>query len=215
MDFIKICPLKPRAAISEIALSILPNAANSGSRRLVLRTNEFFVRIAALVRRKGMKFVISVLLLLATHVQAIEFPPLENAAANWLNVPSGKLPLTKGKSVLVFIFTRDCGNCHRSHAFVNSLREKYRDSIQIIGVHSPEFDWEKDVTRLAAYSAAQQIRYPIYLDPELKVWNALENRYWPAFFLFDKSGRHAGTFIGEIHAGDGSAVALEAALQKL
>lgn len=152
------------------------------------------------------------LLCLATvliPVNALDYPSFSARAEYWL---SGKLPRQSQGPTLLFIFTRDCGNCHRSHAFLNQVEKKFGKELQIIGIHTPEFSWEKDPVRLRAYAATNHIAYPIYLDSDMEVWRALENRYWPAFYLFDGDNRHVQTFIGETHAGDANARSIESAI---
>lgn len=156
-----------------------------------------------------MKGKILLWLMAFTAVSAIELPSF--AAQNWLNTATAP---AKGKSTLVFVFTRDCGNCHRSHTFMNTMQNRYGTKVNFIGVHSPEFSWEKDTEKLKAYTARMGIRYPVYRDDDMKVWNALDNRYWPAVFLFDARGNHVETFVGETHAGDANAQRLEAALSR-
>jgi hypothetical protein len=95
------------------------------------------------------------------------------------------------------------------------MRAKYGNRIRFIGVHSPEFSWEKSETKLRNYTEKNGIIYPVYLDPELNIWRQLDNRYWPAFYLFDKSGGHIGTYIGETQPGDANARTIENALKNL
>ena len=121
----------------------------------------------------------------------------------------------QGKSTLVFFFTRDCGNCHRSHTFMNAMQARYGARVNFIAVHTPEFSSEKDVGKLRTYAERMGIRYPVYRDDEMKIWNALDNRYWPAFFLFDARGNHSATFVGETHPGDTNAQRIESALSRL
>ncbi len=139
-------------------------------------------------------------------------PPLQADGAHWL---SGKFPSSSRQPRLLFVFTRDCGNCHRSHAFLNRMHEKYGNRIQIVGIHSPEFAWEKDIAKLRRYASEQKIQYPVYLDSDMKIWNALDNRYWPAFHIFDASGRKTHIFAGETHNDDNQARQIEAALRSI
>lgn len=98
---------------------------------------------------------------------------------------------------------------------MNAMQARYGTQVNFIAVHSPEFASEKDVTKLRAYAARMGIRYPIYRDDGMKIWNALDNRYWPAFFLFDARGNLSATFVGETHPGDVNAQRIEQALSRL
>lgn len=165
-------------------------------------------------RLTTMRFLLFGLIVLPSLLHSIPFPNLETKPANWLNAPPDKSKAGT-RPTLLFIFTRDCGNCHRSHTFLNGIQNKYGTKLQIIGIHTPEFAWEKDPDKLRSYASRNGIRYPVFLDAEMKVWNALENHYWPAFYLFDANGRHTATFIGETHQGDGNARQIEAAVRVL
>ncbi len=88
--------------------------------------------------------------------------------------------------------------------------------LKLVSVHSPEFDREKQpartLARLREYGLEQT---PTMLDDDLRYWNALGNRYWPAFYLVDKRGNVRRLLVGEQHAGQPNAVAFEAAIQQL
>ncbi|MFO1526039.1 MAG: redoxin family protein [Turneriella sp.] len=146
-------------------------------------------------------------------LHAVDLPPLVTNGPVWL---AGKAPAhLAGRPVVLFVFARDCGNCHRSHAAVNRLHAKFGDRVAFIGIHTPEFAWEKDPRKLLRYTAQNGIRYPIYLDNEMEIWHALNNRYWPAMYVFDATGKHQTTLIGEIHIGDETAVKVEVLLRSL
>lgn len=149
------------------------------------------------------------ILLSVGFTYASDLPRLASGAEKWLQ---GRPAAEINQPKLLFVFTRDCGNCHRSHAFLNTMQKKYGKKIQIIGVHSPEFIWEKNPEKLSAYAQGQGIEYPVYLDTDMKVWNALENQYWPAFHLFDRTGRRLHLFVGETHLDDNNARQIEAAI---
>lgn len=156
-----------------------------------------------------MRHLLFLWLLSASAAAAIELPAFQ--MSGWLNAPPALEP---EKFTLLFVFTRDCGNCHRSHPFINAMQARYGNKVRFIGVHSPEFSWEKDIAKLRAYAERMAIRYPVYRDDDMRVWNALDNRYWPAFFLFDNRGKHVATFVGETHPGDGNAQRIEEALKR-
>jgi hypothetical protein len=87
--------------------------------------------------------------------------------------------------------------------------------LQIIGIHTPEFDWEKDRSRMRREMQKHNVNYPQVLDDEFKYWKALNNRYWPSFYVVDKQGKIRGSFAGETHEGDDQAKRIEAMIVEL
>jgi thiol-disulfide isomerase/thioredoxin len=111
-------------------------------------------------------------------------------ATGWMNSE----PLTKadleGKVVLVDFWTYTCINWLRTLSYVRGWAEKYDDNgLVVIGVHTPEFPFERDPGNVEEAVRAMQIRYPVALDPEYAVWEAFSNRYWPAAYFADAEGR--------------------------
>lgn len=85
----------------------------------------------------------------------------------------------------------------------------------VISIHTPEFDWEKDRGRVREVAARFDLKQPIYLDNDSAYWDALGNRYWPAFYLVDKRGRVRMNTVGEMHSGAADAAQFERAIEKL
>lgn len=118
---------------------------------------------------------------------------------NWLNSE----PLTleddlRGKVVLIDFWTYSCINCIRTFPYVTSWYEKYKDSdFVIVGVHSPEFEFEKNPDNVTAAMEEYGITYPVVQDNDFKIWRAYNNRYWPAHYLIDKNGKIRYTHFGE------------------
>lgn len=138
------------------------------------------------------------------------------AAEDWLNSP----PLTwsdlKGQVILIDVWTFDCWNCYRSIPWLHTLDEKFPGkSFQIIGVHTPELPQEYVLANVKAKLKEFDVTNPVMVDNDYSYWNALANRYWPAFYLVDKQGRVRGRFIGETHAGDRNAKAMETQIAEL
>jgi len=132
----------------------------------------------------------------------------------WFNTPGGR-PLTmaglRGRVVLVDFWTYSCINCIRTLPALEALYAKYRaDGLEIVGVHSPEFAFEKDAGNVAAAIRQDGIRYPVVQDNELATWNAYGNQYWPADYLVDARGR-----IRYVHFGEGDYAALQKAVRSL
>ncbi len=116
----------------------------------------------------------------------------------WINSPALHMTQLKGKVVLVDFWTYSCINCVRTLPHVTAWDEKYRDKgLVVIGVHAPEFAFEKDRANVEAAVAAHHIRYPVALDNALSTWVAFKNRYWPAHYLIDRDGRVVYTHFGE------------------
>ena len=137
--------------------------------------------------------------------------PEIDGAILWLNSP----PLTReqlnGKVVLVDFWTYSCINCIRSIPYVRAWHERYKDQgLVVIGVHSPEFAFEKDPANVRKAVADFGIRYPVALDNNLAIWRAFDNRYWPAHYLADAQGR-----IRYHHFGEGRTDDTEAAIRAL
>jgi thiol-disulfide isomerase/thioredoxin len=121
-----------------------------------------------------------------------------DGATGWLK----SSPLTPeglaGKVVLVDFWTYTCINWLRTLAYVRAWSEKYRDrGLVVIGVHTPEFPFEREVENVREAVEAMRVEYPIALDSDYGVWNAFANRYWPAVYLADAEGRIRYHHFGE------------------
>jgi thiol-disulfide isomerase/thioredoxin len=139
-----------------------------------------------------------------------QFPSLDGAVG-WLNSP----PLTpqglRGKVVLVDFWTYSCINCLRTLPYVTAWNVKYHDhGLVVIGVHSPEFAFERDPGNVAQAVKMLGITYPVALDSNLTIWQAFANEYWPAEYLIDANGN-----VRSQHFGEGDYAASETAIQKL
>jgi cytochrome c biogenesis protein CcdA/thiol-disulfide isomerase/thioredoxin len=137
-------------------------------------------------------------------------PPLDGAV-QWLNSPPLTREQLKGKVVLVDFWTYSCINCIRSVPYTNAWYAKYQDQgLVVIGVHSPEFAFERDPANVRKAVADFGIRYPVAQDNNLAIWRAFNNRYWPAHYLADAQGR-----IRYHHFGEGRTDETEAAIRAL
>ena len=126
-----------------------------------------------------------------------QLPSLEQLGP-WIN----SAPLTseqlKGKVVLIDFWTYSCINCIRSIPYVRAWHQAYADDgLVVIGIHAPEFAFERSPDNVRKAVADLGIRYPVALDNELKVWTALKNNYWPAHYFFDAQGRQRYHHFGE------------------
>jgi cytochrome c biogenesis protein CcdA/thiol-disulfide isomerase/thioredoxin len=142
----------------------------------------------------------------------IEGPlPSLDGAVLWLNSPPLTREQLKGKVVLIDFWTYSCINCIRSVPYVRAWADRYRDQgLVVIGVHAPEFAFERDPANVRRAVADLGIRYPDALDNNLTIWRAFDNRYWPAHYLADAQGR-----IRYHHFGEGRTDETEAAIRAL
>jgi thiol-disulfide isomerase/thioredoxin len=157
---------------------------------------------------------------IATHVQAADRRPLpeftSSRADDWINGPALSVAGLRGRVLLVDVWTYGCWNCYRSFPWLNGLEERLAEEpFQVVGIHSPEFERERDRARVAAKVGEFGLRHPVMIDNDLSYWRALRNRYWPSFYLVDKQGTIRHRFEGETHAGDRRAVAIEQRIEAL
>jgi len=150
----------------------------------------------------------------AEWAKAPEFTHRE--AADWINSEPLRISDLRGKVVLIDVWTFECWNCYRSFPWLKSVEDRYGPKgLMVIGVHSPEFEREKDRDAVAAKAREFTLDHPVMIDNDFSYWSALGNRFWPAFYLVDKRGRLRYHFFGETHDGDPRALQIEAAVEKL
>jgi cytochrome c biogenesis protein CcdA/thiol-disulfide isomerase/thioredoxin len=124
-------------------------------------------------------------------------PALKGSGA-WLNSKPLTLDELKGKVVLIDFWTYSCINCIRTLPYITKWDQEYRDKgLVIIGVHSPEFGFEKKEENVRDAIARFGIHYPVMLDNNLDTWVNFSNHYWPAHYLIDKNGEVVYTHFGE------------------
>lgn len=132
----------------------------------------------------------------------------------WFNPPAGGPPTMKtlrGKVVLVDFWTYTCINCIRTLPYITTWNEKYKDKgLVIVGVHTPEFEFEKNPDNVAKALKDFGITYPVMQDNDYATWQAYANHYWPAKYMVDKDGK-----IRYTHFGEGDYDETEAMIQKL
>lgn len=119
--------------------------------------------------------------------------------AHYLNTTPEELEARIGDSVVLYdIWTYSCINCLRTLPYITAWDEKYADQgLLIIGVHSPEFEFEKDVDNVRRAVEKHGIEYPVVLDNDWETWDAFENRYWPRKYVADHEGYVRYDRIGE------------------
>jgi len=152
----------------------------------------------------------------ASGEEAAELPvedltPSLDGAQEWLNSAPLTMEGLKGKVVLVDFWTYSCINCLRSIPYVRAWAEKYRDhGLVVIGVHAPEFAFERNVDNVKNAIKTLKIGYPVAIDNEYKIWRAFENEYWPAHYFIDANGK-----VRHHHFGEGGYAESERVIQKL
>jgi len=138
------------------------------------------------------------------------FPPLAGAV-DWLNSPPLTVQGLKGKVVLVDFWTYSCINCLRAIPYVRAWAEKYKQSgLVVIGVHTPEFAFEKNIGNVTKATGDLGITYPVAIDNDYAIWRAFDNRYWPAHYFIDAEGN-----IRHHHFGEGDYAGSERVIQRL
>jgi cytochrome c biogenesis protein CcdA/thiol-disulfide isomerase/thioredoxin len=139
-----------------------------------------------------------------------QLPSLEGAV-QWLNSAPLTAEQLKGKVVLVDFWTYSCINCLRTLPYVKAWADKYRDQgLVVIGVHAPEFAFERDVKNVTKAMADLGIHYPVAIDNDYKIWRAFNNQYWPAHYFADAKGQ-----IRYHHFGEGAYDESERVIQEL
>ena len=130
---------------------------------------------------------------------------------SYINTNATKLSDLKGKVVLVDFWTYSCINCIRTLPYLVDWNQKYSDKgLVIVGVHSPEFEFEKNIDNVKQAVTRFGIKYPVLLDNDHGTWNAFQNSYWPRKYLVDSDG-----YIRYDHIGEGGYVETENAIKNL
>lgn len=146
--------------------------------------------------------------------QAPEFS--HSAPRDWLNAAAMTLEDLRGRVVLIDFWSYGCWNCYRSFPWLNDLEDRFGPrGLIVVGVHSPEFEHEKNRSKVAAKVQEFEIAHPVMIDNDLSYWKAMENRYWPTFYLIDRVGQIRASYIGETHSGDRNARAIEDKVSEL
>ncbi|MEH2024467.1 thioredoxin family protein [Nostoc sp.] len=131
-------------------------------------------------------------------------PPASNSLpefqgiSQWLNSTPLSIADLKGSVVLIQFWTFACINCQRTLPYITRWHRQYESQgLKVIGIHTPEFAFERDANNIKKALRQHQITYPVPVDNEYKTWNAYENQYWPHLFLADRQGLLQYDHIGE------------------
>jgi len=137
-------------------------------------------------------------------------PPLDGAVT-WLNSPPLTADALRGKVVVIDFWTYSCVNCLRTLPYVRAWYDKYKaQGLAVIGVHAPEFAFEKDIDNVRRAVKDLGVDYPVAIDNDYAIWRAFDNQYWPAHYFIDAEGR-----IRYHHFGEGDYAESEAVIQQL
>jgi peroxiredoxin len=126
--------------------------------------------------------------------------PEFTGVTSWLNSGPLKLADLKGKVVVVHFWTNGCINCIHNYPHYRAWQNRYKDekSFQLIGIHTPEFDAEKNVDRIKNRLAQNQLTFPVAVDNDRANWKAWGNRFWPCIYLVDRRGTVRHRWEGEL-----------------
>jgi cytochrome c biogenesis protein CcdA/thiol-disulfide isomerase/thioredoxin len=124
--------------------------------------------------------------------------PALDGAVQWLNSPPLSSESLRGKVVLVDFWTYDCINCQHTLPYVNGWAKKYeKDGLVVIGVHTPEYGYEKIIDNVREQVRKLDIHYPVAIDNQYAIWRAFNNQYWPAHYFIDAKGQVRYSHFGE------------------
>jgi thiol-disulfide isomerase/thioredoxin len=141
-----------------------------------------------------------------THTQATE----------WINSRPLSIAGLRVKVVLVEFWAFDCINCLHSAAWVRAVADQQATAgLVVIGVHTPELPQERLTANVREAVRRLEIRYPVMIDGDFSYWNAMHNRYWPAFYVIGPDGRVRAQAIGEMRVGESNALQLESTIKQL
>jgi thiol-disulfide isomerase/thioredoxin len=133
------------------------------------------------------------------------------SATEWLNSEPLTAAGLRGRVVLVDFWTYTCINWLRTLPYLRAWAEKYRDQgLVLIGVHTPEFAFERDIDNVRRAAQDMRVDYPIAIDNDYAIWRAFENQYWPALYFVDAQGR-----VRQHHFGEGEYEQSELIIQQL
>ena len=139
------------------------------------------------------------------------------AGGQWLNSPPLHISQLRGKVVIVNLWVYSCVNCHLSLPTLQKWYGRYKAAgLEIVGVHTPEFESDRPVKNVAASLLADHVNWPVMQDNAQATWNAYQSQGWPSFYIVDRRGVIRAIHVGEISSRFPDAIpGLEATIQKL
>ncbi len=134
----------------------------------------------------------------------------------WINTEPMRWSDLRGQVVMLMVWNFGCENCIQSLPWVESLQRSYgAQGFRVIGVHAPEFEPQRDRKSIGEAIERLEVKFPVLLDNRFHYWRALENRYWPSFYLVDKTGMLSERFVGETQIGDAGDKLIRSAIEPL
>lgn len=177
------------------------------------------------VRRTGLAALLAIGLMSGTDTvmttavagEATVAPAFTHTAPqDWINSSPLRWEDLRGQVVLLDFWTFDCWNCYRSFPWLHGIERTYTGKgLRVVGVHSPELPQERVRANVLRKVAEFKLEFPVMIDTDMSYWKAMNNQYWPAFYLIDKRGRVRALFAGETHVGDRNATAIDGAIREL
>lgn len=146
------------------------------------------------MKTRHLGFVAAFLSLIAIPLLAARLPverpmPALKGATAWVNSQPLSTQDLRGKVVLVDFWTYTCINWRRTMPYLRAWAEKYQDNgLVVVGVHTPEFSFEKNLDNVRRAAKEERVDYPIAVDSDYAIWNAFDNHYWPALYFIDAQG---------------------------
>ena len=148
-----------------------------------------------------------------TPVKAPEFT--HTASSEWINSSPLRISSLRGSVVLIEFWAFDCVNCRNTLPWVEAVQAEYGSrGLKIVSVHTPELKQEYAPANVRRVVKELGISYPVMIDRDYSHWSALNNRYWPAFYLVDRKGKIVRTALGELHRGQERGDAMEQAIRE-
>ena len=150
----------------------------------------------------------------AMATAAPEFP--HQSASDWINSAPLTLASLRGSVVLVEFWTFDCYNCRNTLPWLKAIHDEYgARGLQVVSVHTPELEQERNPANVRAAVKRLGITYPVMIDEDYSYWRAMNNRYWPAFYLIDRDGNVVLRAFGELHRGEARSDTVESRIRGL
>jgi cytochrome c biogenesis protein CcdA/thiol-disulfide isomerase/thioredoxin len=223
LDGLRPTPASPPPSSMAMAGGAMMSAVNSASgadnpaMMKAMPTEPSTVEPSTVMNGGGAMMSANPAMMKAKPAAAMENLPDEGAAPSlagaveWLNSPPLTMEALKGKVVLVDFWTYSCINCLRAIPYVRAWADKYRDQgLVVIGVHAPEFAFEKNADNVRKAVADLKLDYPVAIDNNYAIWRAFQNEYWPAHYFIDAQGR-----VRHHHFGEGDYDESERVIQEL
>lgn len=205
-----------RRGTGVVVLLAAVGIASGGTRSLLADTSS---QLSNRVEQQVLKSVSSALDRLVAKAQAATEPDLSpkgqmpslGGAVEWINSPELSAEALRGKVVLVDFWTFDCINCQHTLPYVKQWAERYgKDGLVVIGVHTPEYPFERVPANVRKQVQQLGINYPVAIDNDYAIWRQFANQYWPAHYLIDATGQ-----VRYVHFGEGAYATQENVIQKL